>query len=205
MTPVIPLPQVAWTPPSDGTTEEIQAPPSPTAVEREEAETKLRGLLEREQRLYRELKKGDQARRKFKEKRAKLAATRFSTCVDAVEQKMTVQWQGPLYKLSPGGDRTYLDDADRRGELERLQELIRENCSSERTALNREWEEAERLSIARSERCAREREKLSLMLKPGSREPLRHIAEQRGRVEECPVVSVEGKWLRATAIPRHWR
>ena len=55
-------------------------------------------------------------------------AVRASECAEARRRLSRLQEQIPLYTRDSKGDRTYLEDKDRPGEVAKQQRLIAENC-----------------------------------------------------------------------------
>jgi hypothetical protein len=126
-------------------------------------------------------------------------------CVDALEQVATLKTRSPVYKLTGDGQQQYISDADRPAEISRLQQIIDANCSANPQARSNEESEAQRLHAVRSPDCTAERDKLSLMAKPGSHDSPDSVAEQRKRViERCSVVGTPvNVWLIQVWIRPH--
>ncbi|HXZ59043.1 MAG TPA: hypothetical protein VEG26_02600 [Steroidobacteraceae bacterium] len=119
-----------------------------------------------------------------------------SPCVDALEQVATLKTDVAVYKQLPGDQRHYLKDADRPAELARISKIVAASCSSDPTVQAAQHAAAERLHTARSPECAVERDKLSAMEHPDSRESRDSIAAQRKLVaDQCPAVPMAGVWL----------
>jgi hypothetical protein len=119
-----------------------------------------------------------------------------SPCVEALEQLATLNTWVPVYKQLSGGERHYLDDADRPAELTRVQKLVGASCSANPQVRATQETAAKRLHLARSPECAIERDKLTAMEKPGSREGRDSLANQRKLVgEQCPLVPLADVWL----------
>jgi hypothetical protein len=125
-------------------------------------------------------------------------ATEFtpSRCVDALEQVAALKQQAPAYKQLDGDERHYLDDADRPAEIARLQKIVSVSCSTDQKARAAEEADAQRLLVARSPECAIDRDTLSAMERPDSREASASIEAQRKLVtERCPLVKLRDVWL----------
>jgi hypothetical protein len=119
-----------------------------------------------------------------------------SQCVDALEQIAALKQLAPAYKQLDGDERHYLDDADRPAEIARLQKIVSASCSTATQARAAEEAEAGRLLVARSPECAFERDKLSAMERPDSREAPASVTAQRKLVsEQCPLVEQRDVWL----------
>lgn len=118
-------------------------------------------------------------------------------CVEALEQVATLKTRSPVYKLTSDGQQQYMSDADRPAEIARLQQIIDANCSANPQARISEESEAQRLHMVRSPDCTAERDKLSLMSKPGSHDSPDSVAQQRQRViEKCSVLETAmNVWL----------
>ena len=118
------------------------------------------------------------------------------SCVGALEQITTLQTWTPVYRQSGNGQQQYINDADRPAEVARLQKIVDANCNADPQARRGEQSEAQRLHILRSPKRAIERDKLSFMEKPGSRDPPDTVAAQRKLVtEKCPLVEIANVWL----------
>jgi hypothetical protein len=121
--------------------------------------------------------------------------TATRSCVDALEQLSALSTQAPVYKLM-GGERRFIDDADRPAEIGRLKKVIGASCSADPQGRLSEETDAKRLHIARSPECAIERDKLSAMEQPASHEPPDSLARQRKLVAgKCPLVDTTNVWL----------
>ena len=119
-----------------------------------------------------------------------------SPCVEALEQLTTLKTDVAVYKQLPGGERHYLKDAARPAELARISAIVAASCSSDPAARAAQQTAAAQLHSARSPECAVERDKLSAMENPDSRDSRDSIAAQRKLVtEHCPTVPMSGVWL----------
>jgi hypothetical protein len=119
-----------------------------------------------------------------------------SPCVDALEQVTSLQTDVAVYKQLPNDKRHYLKDTDRAAELARIQKIADGSCSSDPAVRARQQAEADRLHTARSPECAVERDKLTAMLSPNSRDPSDSIRDQRKLVaDQCPTAPMSGVWL----------
>jgi hypothetical protein len=56
--------------------------------------------------------------------------TAARSCVDALEQLAALHMEAPVYKLV-GGERRFLDDADRPAQIARLEKIIGASCSAD--------------------------------------------------------------------------
>jgi hypothetical protein len=119
-----------------------------------------------------------------------------SPCVEALEQVETLETWVPIYQQLPAERRRYLKDSERPAELARIQQLVSISCSTDPHLRAAQQTAAAHLHTARSPECAIERDKLTAMLRPDSREANSSIAQQRQLVAaECPVVRMSGVWL----------
>ena len=125
------------------------------------------------------------------------AINSVSACVDALEQITALKIWAPAYKLVGTDARHYLDDAERPAEIARLEKIVSTSCSSKNSKARQiEESEAARLHAARSPECAFERDKLSMMEQPSSREARSSIEDQRKLVaDQCPAVPTSNVWL----------
>jgi hypothetical protein len=122
--------------------------------------------------------------------------TPVSVCVEALEQLETVQTAAPVYKLTGVHKRQYLADADRPAEVARLKTIVTGSCSAKPKHRLREESEAEQLHLVRSPGCMEDRDRLSMMEKPGARTPADDLARTRKRVAaQCPDVDLSNVWL----------
>jgi len=123
--------------------------------------------------------------------------------VDALEQVMTLQDSRAVYKQLANDQREYLEDSKRPAELARIQKVVASSCSADKSMRANEQVAADRLHQGRSPECAFERDKLSAMQKPGSRDPPDIIRDQRRLVtDQCPEVPTSGVWLLQMVWPR---
>ena len=119
-----------------------------------------------------------------------------SVCVDALEQLEALKTVAPVYKLTRSQERQYLADADRPAEIARLKTIVAGSCSAKPKHRQREESEAEQLHLVRSPGCMQDRDRLSMMEKPGARTPQDDLARMRKRVlVQCPDVNHSGVWL----------
>jgi len=120
-----------------------------------------------------------------------------SACVEALEQLEALQTLAPVYKQLTGAlKRQYLADADRSAEVARLKTIVAGSCSTKPRHKLREEKEAEKLHLVRSPGCMQDRDRLSMMEKPGARTPEDDLARMRKRVlAQCPDVDLSDVWL----------
>ena len=119
-----------------------------------------------------------------------------SMCIDALEQVTTLKTDVAVYKQLPGEERHYLKDTARPAELARINAIVTASCSTDPATRAAEEAAAAQLHRARSPECAVERDKLSAMEGPDSRDSRDAIAAQRKLVSEhCPAVPTSGVWL----------
>jgi hypothetical protein len=119
-----------------------------------------------------------------------------SKCVEALEQLETLQTVAPVYKLTVGQQRQYIATADRPAEVARLKTIVADSCSAKPKLRQREESEAEQLHFVRSPGCMQDRDRLSMMEKPGARTPDDDLARIRKRVlAQCPDVDLTHVWL----------
>lgn len=122
--------------------------------------------------------------------------TAVSACVEALEQVEALQTLAPVYKLTEALKRKYLADADRPAELARLKTVVAGSCSAKTKRRAREEKEAKQLHLVRSPACMQDRDRLSMMEKPGARTPEDDLARMRKRVlVQCPEGDLSDVWL----------
>lgn len=118
------------------------------------------------------------------------------SCVQALEQVATLHAVASVYRFTGSHQRQYLEDADRPAEIARLQKMIAASCSTDPKLRAEQESEAQRLNVARSPECAIERDRLSAMEKPDSRDAADAIAEKRKLVTRyCPAIELGTGWL----------
>jgi hypothetical protein len=117
------------------------------------------------------------------------------TCAEALEQVATLQTLQPVYKLS-GGERHFIEDADRPAEIIRIQQIATASCSTNSKLRATEEAEASRLHVALSPECAVERDRLGAMEQKNSHEPRDTLETERKLVAtKCPTLDTSGRWL----------
>jgi hypothetical protein len=118
------------------------------------------------------------------------------SCSAALEQVATLKTLQPVYRLSPGGERVFIEDAGRAAELARLKPIVAAACSANPKERAGQEVEAQRLHLALSPECAVAHDKLKAMELPNSHEPRDSLEAQRKLVgAKCPAVPVQGRWL----------
>jgi hypothetical protein len=118
------------------------------------------------------------------------------TCPQVLEQIAALQAFRPVYKLTTGDERHYINDADRPAELARLQALAAASCSKDPGERASQQAEAERLHVALSPECAVARDELAAMEAPNSRAPADRLGRTRRLVAaRCPTVNNRNLWL----------
>jgi hypothetical protein len=121
--------------------------------------------------------------------------SRALTCAEALEQLAALQTLQPVYKLT-GGERHFIEDADRPAEITRIQHIATASCSTNPKLRATEEAEASRLHVALSPECAVERDKLSAMEQKNSHEPRDSLETERKLVAtKCPTVDTSDRWL----------
>jgi|HubBroStandDraft_1064217.scaffolds.fasta_scaffold285191_1 hypothetical protein len=117
------------------------------------------------------------------------------TCAEALEQVAALQTLQPVYKLS-GGERRFIEDANRPAEITRIQQIVTASCSSNPKLRASEQAEASRLHVALSPECAVERDRLSAMEQKNSHEPRDSLETERKLVAtKCPTLDTTDRWL----------
>ena len=115
-------------PPPTCQPELIEPAPGPTEAEVQEAEKRLDELLEqqKESQALREKEKLVKELRKITAMQE--AAERRRICLYARQNLVVLQQRRPVYTVDEDGERIYLDDKSHKAEIERMRELIAENC-----------------------------------------------------------------------------
>ncbi len=119
-----------------------------------------------------------------------------SVCVNALEQLEALKTMAPVYKLTMLQKREYLADAERPGEIARLETVVAGSCSANPKHRQREETEAQQLHIVRSPGCMQDRDRLSMMEKKDARTPEDDLARTRAQVSaRCPSFDQSELWL----------
>jgi hypothetical protein len=112
-------------PPPDGKSTKVEIkPPPPEAKEPAGAANwKEKELDFRVRRLEKE-----RAEQEGKERADQTAAQRTSRCTSARRQLAIYEEQVPVFKRNERGERVYVEDKDRAGEIEKWRQAVRQNC-----------------------------------------------------------------------------
>jgi hypothetical protein len=126
-------------------------------------------------------------------------------CVDALYQVELLSQKRRAYRPGPGGTRTYIEDAARPAELERLQRQRDANCSDDPETRKSQERRAAELAVTLSPDCQGARGKLELMLDPATRTDESDIERQREYLRtHCPGEDRADLWM-ADWMHAHWR
>lgn len=108
-------------------------------------------------------------------------------CVDALYQIELLSLKRRAFRPGPGGTRTYIEDAARPAELERLRRQRDANCSEDVETRKSQEQRAAELAVTLSPDCQSARDKLELLLGPDTRTPKEDIERQREYLRtHCP-------------------
>jgi len=117
---------------------------------------------------------------------------RDRACVEALYQLKLLNDASRVFKVLPDGSRVYLDDASLPREIERLESLKAENCSTDKAVASEQEERAEQLAISLGPRCAVMHDALRLM-EADTSAPDAGLEQLRQQfADECPDVEAEG-------------
>jgi pyruvate/2-oxoglutarate dehydrogenase complex dihydrolipoamide acyltransferase (E2) component len=118
-------------------------------------------------------------------------------CADARVQRMTLDLQMPVYRRGPGGERTFLADAERPAAKKQLDAAIAEYCSDEPAAKAAQQQRFIELSLGRRPACVELRNTLEVLKARPAREAAEQIQQVMDRLNSyrCPAVPVDGVWL----------
>ena len=126
-------------------------------------------------------------------------------CVDALYQIELLTQKRRAFRPGPGGTRSYLEDAARPAELERLGRQRDANCSDDPQTRGSQERRAAELAVTLSPDCQTSRGKLELMLDPRTRTPESDVERQREYLRtHCPGEGRSDLWL-ADWMQAHWR
>jgi hypothetical protein len=129
-------------------------------------------------------------------KRAVAAPADDQACVDALYQVALLSEKRRAFRPGPGGTRTYLEDAARPAELERLGRERDANCSDDPETRKSQERRAAELAVTLSPDCQTSRGKLELMLDPHTRTPESEVERQREYLRtHCPGEDRTDLWL----------
>ena len=113
-------------------------------------------------------------------------------CVEALYQLQLLKEASRVFRMQPDGSRVYLDDADLPGEIERLESVKAENCSTDKAIASEQIKRAEQLAVSLGRRCAVMHDALRRMGEDTGA-PDAGLQELREQVaEECPDVDPAG-------------
>jgi hypothetical protein len=118
-------------PPPGCKAEVIESQAAPSAADVEQARQRLEKLLA-EQGQAAAAREEERLERQRKQAAAmKLVAARMQTCIMAQQNLHALLMERPVYYINEKGERVFLDDASHKAEIERMRELVRENCDSD--------------------------------------------------------------------------
>lgn len=118
-------------PPPGCVAESVVVGPEPTEQQIRQAQERLEKLLE-EQKESAALREQERLERERQQVTAmQVAVARKRTCVMARQNLHSLLMNRPVYYINEQGERVFLDDAAHKAEIERQQQLIRENCNGE--------------------------------------------------------------------------
>jgi hypothetical protein len=121
---------------------------------------------------------------------------RDQACVDALYQVELLGQKRRAFRPGPGGTRTYLEDAARPAELDRLGRQRDANCSDDPETRRSQERRAGELAVTLSPDCQTSRGKLELMLDPRTRTPGSEIERQREYLRtHCPGEDRSDLWM----------
>jgi hypothetical protein len=126
------------------------------------------------------------------EDRQAVEGQRDRQCVEALYQLELLKDASRVFRMRPDGSRVYLDDASLPREIERLESLKTENCSTDKAVASDQVERAGQLAMSLGPRCAVMHDALRLMEADTSAPDagLEQLREQFA--DECPDVEAEG-------------
>lgn len=124
-------------------------------------------------------------------------------CVDALYQLEVLRLGTRVFKPGPGDERTFLHDRDRPAEVERLERLAEQDCSTDPAQRQAQAANASKLVVALSPDCAAARERLATLVRPDSRSSPDTVERQRQYVaDHCPEISRNDVWLADRVLSR---
>jgi len=116
-------------PPPGCKAETVEAEAKPSAADVEQAQQRLEKLLA-EQEASAALREEERLERQRREVAAmKLAVDRKRTCIQARQNLHVLLMERPVYYIDEKGEYVFLDDATHKAEIERMRQLIKENCA----------------------------------------------------------------------------
>lgn len=126
-----------------------------------------------------------------------------AACVDALYQLEVLRLGTRVFKPGPGDERNYLHDRDRPAEVERLERLAEQDCSTDPARRQAQAASASKLVVALGPDCAAARERLATLERPDSRSSPDTVERQRQYVaENCPDLSRNDVWLADRVLSR---
>jgi hypothetical protein len=117
-------------PPPSCDAETVAAPESPDPGDVRRAQERLDEMLEEQQ-----VSKGEREKERLEKERQKILAMKFAVakkqvCIRARQNLHVLQVQKPVFYLDEEGEYIYLDEETRQAEIQRMKQLIAENCES---------------------------------------------------------------------------
>lgn len=115
-------------PPPSCDAETIQAPQEPNAADVRRAQARLNKMLEEQH-----VSKSEREQEKLEKERQRVlamtvAVAKKRVCIRARQNLHVLQVQKPVFYLDEEGEYVYLDEKTRQAEIQRMQQLITENC-----------------------------------------------------------------------------
>lgn len=180
-------------PPESAKPEEVILPKGPSEEETRAAQEEFRETVE--SRRHAESAEGAVAGAvdvKAGEEGQAIEEERDRKCVEALYQLEILKDTSRVFRMLPDGSRDYLDDARLPGEIERLESVKAENCSTDKAMESEQMARAEQLAISLGRRCAVMHDTLRRM-EEDTTAPDTDLERLREQVaEECPDVDPAG-------------
>ena len=180
-------------PPESATPEEVILPEGPSEEEVRAAQEQFRETVE--SRGHAESAQGGAAgavEATDGEKKEAIEEQRDRTCVEALYQLKLLNDASRVFRVLPDGSRIYMDDASLPREIERLESLKAENCSTDKAVESDQVERAEQLAVSLGPRCAVMHDALRRM-EADTKAPDAGLEKLREQfADECPDVEAEG-------------
>lgn len=117
-----------YPPPATREAEVVEATPGPSEDEIERAQQELDTLLAKQEESSALREQESLERQRQKAKAMEVAVEKKRVCILAQQNLHALLMRRPVYYIDEKGERVYLDDQTHKAEIERMGELIEENC-----------------------------------------------------------------------------
>jgi hypothetical protein len=118
-------------PPPGCVAETIEAQAAPSAADVERAQQRLEKMLAEQEQSAAVRQEERLERQRQQAVALEIAVARKRTCIQSQQNLHALLMNRPVYYINEKGERVFLDDATHKAEIERMRQLIKENCNNE--------------------------------------------------------------------------